>query len=330
MKAIAFSIVATVLVLVATATGFAGPQGETKYPSKDIQFICSGGAGGGADAISRKLAQILEKDIGVGFYVVNKPGADGAVGGNLLMGAKPDGYTIGIMVYGSIVNAVYSRLIEGYDLNKLDFVANVTEECDAVMVGKDTPYKTFDDLINAAKARPGQIPVADQGVGSRVNLLLFRIESKYGVEFKKVSYVSSAAQREAILNKEVEVAVTSLGDFAPLLQSGDVRGLVEFSTARNIAFPDVPTSQELKLGNDMLSSSFLAIAFPKGTAEEHIKFLEAAIQKAVTTKEFIDWCGSVGVSASFMNRDQLNSFIKVVMERDFKELDNLKNRGIIK
>jgi tripartite-type tricarboxylate transporter receptor subunit TctC len=322
--------VSIILLLVSATLTFAAGQKDGKYPSKDIEFIVSGGAGGGADAISRKIAQLIEKDLGCSFFVVNKPGADGAVGANLVMGAAADGYHIGIVVYGAAVNAVYSDLIPGYDLNKLVFVANVTEECDAIMVGKDTPYQTFDDLIQAAKANPGKIRIADQGVGSRVNLLVYRIEAKYRVEFQKISYTSSTAQREAILNKEVDAAVTSLGDFTPLLQSGDARGIVEFSTTKNLTFPTVPTAVDLNLGDDFLSSSFLCIVVPAGTPAEIVKILEDSIRRTVTSKEFADWTATVGVSASFMDGQKLGQFVKDTMTRDFTVLDELKKKGILK
>jgi tripartite-type tricarboxylate transporter receptor subunit TctC len=322
-------VLVTVLMLCCLAMGFAAGTGDGSYPSKDIQFIVGSGAGGGADAICRKIAQLTEKELGGTFYLVNKPGASDSIGPNLLMGSKPDGYTVGNVTYGAVVNAVYQNLIPGYDLNKLDFVALVTEESDAIMVGKDTPYTTFDELIQAAKANPGQIRMGDQGIGSRVNLVLRRVEAKYGVEFRKISYSSSAPQREAILNKEIDAAITSLGDFAPLLQSGDARGLIEFSTTRNLAYPTVPTSTELGLGEDVLSSSFLAIAVPAGTPAEYIQKLEGAIQKAAASKEFLDWTASVGVTARFLAGSELDQFIKTTQTRDFAALDELKKQGVL-
>jgi tripartite-type tricarboxylate transporter receptor subunit TctC len=326
MKASRF-LIAALLVLLGTVLGFANGGGE--YPSKDIQFIVGANAGGGSDSICRKIAQLTEKELGGSFYLVNKPGASDSVGPNLLMGAKPDGYTIGNVTYGAVVNAVYQNLIPGYDLNKLQFVALVTEESDAIMVGKDTPYQTFDDLIAAAKANPGQIRMGDQGIGSRVNLVLRRVEALYGVEFNKISYPSSAPQREAILNKEIDAAITSLGDFAPLLQSGDARGLIEFSTKRNAAYPTVPTSTELGLGTDVLSSSFLTIAVPRGTPAEYIQKLESAIQKAAASQEFLDWTATVGVSPRFLAGAELEKFIKDTQTRDFAALDELKKQGVL-
>jgi tripartite-type tricarboxylate transporter receptor subunit TctC len=325
MKTNIYGILA-LLILCGTVLACSPKDGKESYPSKDLQFIVGANAGGGTDAICRKIAQLAERELGASFFLINKPGASDAVGPNVLMGAKPDGYTIGNVNRGAVVDAVYQNLIAGYDLSKLQFVALVTEESDAIMVRKDTPYKTFDDLIKAAKANPGKIRIGDQGIGSRVNLLLRRVEAKYGVEFNKISYTSSAPQREAIINREIEGAVTSLGDFAALLQSGGVRGLIEFSDSRNPAYPNIPTVIELGLGEDFLCGSFVSIAVPRGTAADKVQILETAFQKAVTSREFHEWAVLIGVTPRFMAGTELDAFVRNVQAKDFAALDDLKKK----
>lgn len=272
---------------------------------------------------------LAEKELGGSIYIVNKPGAAEATGPNAVMNSKADGYTIGNLNYGSVVNAVYQGLIPGYDLSKLNIFALVTKENDALMVGKGSPYKTFDEFIAAAKANPGRLRIGDQGIGSRVYLLALRIEEKYGVKFNMISYKGSAAQREAIVNNEIDAAITSLGDFAPLLKSGEAIGLVEFSTERNPAYPLVPTCIELGIGKEMLSSSFICMAAPKDTPEMVVARLVEAFEKATNSDEFQKWVVSQGVQAPFMKGEELSSFIKTTQETEFKALDSLKAKGIL-
>ncbi len=326
-KKISFALIA--MVLLASVALFAAGEGEKAYPSKDIQFIISSSAGGGTDSISRKSALIAEKTLGGEFYFVNKPGAADATGPNALMAAKADGYTIGNVNYGAVVNAPFQELIQGYDLSKLDIIALVTKEPDAIMVHKDSPYQTFDALIAAAKANPGKIKVADQGIGGRVNLLARRIMEEYGVEFNMISYQGSTPQREAIVNKEVDAAITSLGDFAPLLNSGDAVGIIEFSTSTNLAYPSVPTSTELGLSDSLLSGSFLSIAVPVDTPAEIKSALVDAYRVAVTSDEFVDWTKTVGVTAAFMEGDELDDFIAGVQASEWAALEELKAAGVL-
>ncbi len=317
-----------VLVLI-IAAGNVFAEGQKEYPSKDIEFVISSGAGGGTDSIARKVSQLAEKELGTSIYFVNMPGADDAVGPNALMGKKPNGYTIGNLNYGSIINAPFTGLIQGYDLDKLNIFALITQEPDAIMVHKDSPYQTFEALIEGAKKNPGKIRVADQGIGSRVNLLALRIEEEFGVDFNLISYKNSAPQREAILNREVDAAITSLGDFAPLLSSGDAVGIVEFSTGGNATYPDVPSSKELGLPESLLSGSFLTIAVPAGTPQEIVDVLVNAYRTAATSQEFIDWAKSVGVTPDFKSGPEFKEFLQNKIEGETKALKELKAAGIL-
>ena len=321
-------IILLACLLLASAALFANGAPEV-YPSKDIEFIVSSGAGGGTDAISRKISQLAEKELGSAIYFVNKPGADDAVGPNLLMGAKNDGYTIGNLNYGSIINAPFTGLIKGYDLAKVQIFALITQEPDALMVGKNSPYKTFDAFIAGAKANPGKIKVADQGIGSRVNLLALKIQDIYGVKFNMISYQGSAPQREAILNGEVDAAITSLGDFAPLLNSGDAIGVIEFSTVRNGGYPTVPTSKELGLDESLLSGSFLTLAAPAGTPADIIEKLVKAFGSAATSKEFADWTKTVGVTPDFKSGAELKAFVDSKISGETRALQALKDAGVL-
>lgn len=322
---------AIALSLLMTAAAAAGCSGGGKYPSKDIQFYINADAGGGTDGICRKVTQMIEannKDIK--FYMVNKPGASDSVGPSLTMDAKPDGYTICNVNYGSVVTAVYNQVVENYSMDRLKPIAMLTEESDAMVVSKDAPFKTFEEMIDYAKANPKKIRVADQGIGSRVYLILNKIEEQYGVEFNKISYVSSAPQREALLSGEVDVAMSSLGDFNSILTSGDATGMVEFSSVRNAAYPDVPTCLELGMDDSYVSGSFIYIAAPAETPDEIISTLEGAFKTVVESDEFKTWTESVGVTPHFRPASELNQFVAELQEKDFAALDELKAEGILK
>ena len=331
MRKLTKKAIALVLGLTVTAGLFTGCGSSGKYPSKDIQFYISADAGGGTDSITRKVTQIIEannKDIK--FYMVNKPGSNDSVAASLTMDAKPDGYTVCNVNYGSVVTAVYNQVVENYSMDRLKPIAMVTEESDSMVISKNAPFKTFEEMIEYAKANPKKIRVGDQGIGSRVYLILSKIEEMYGVEFNKISYVSSAPQKEALLNGEVDVVMSSLGDFNSILQSGDGIGIVEFSSERNAAYPEVPTCLELGMDDSFLSGSFIFIAAPKDTPDEIVNTLQAEFQKAVESEEFVNWTKSVGVTPHYMPRSELGTFITKLQEKDFKALDELKEQGILK
>lgn len=124
--------------------------------------------------------------------------------------------------------------------------------------------------------------------------------------------------------------LSSLGDFNALLQNGDGVGIVEFSTERNKAFPDVPTSMELGMDESFLTGSFIYIAAPADTPDEITDYLQDEFEKAVKTDEFQNWTASIGVTPSFMTGDEVSQFIETLQKKDFKALDELKAQGLFK
>lgn len=219
------------------------------------------------------------------IYVENVEGGLSATGVMDIMKARPDGYNLGSLTYDSVITVPWQKLLPGYNLDKLKLICRITSEPDAIMVRADGPYKTLGDLINAAKKNPGKVKVGIQGVGSRVHLAMLRFQDLTGTKFNLISYPGGAApQKEAILAKEVEAVITSLGDFASLIQSGDVRGITELSDARNATYPDVPTAKEL--GVDIQIGSFILLAAPAKTPDDVVKKLEKVFYDAHQSDAF--------------------------------------------
>lgn len=303
------------------------PKAE-EYPSKDIRFIASWGAGGGADAIARTICPLAEPELGVSVYVENIEGAAGGVGCYEAMQAAPDGYTITSIVYRNLVTLPRSGMVEGYDLDKLDFFGMITQEGDGVIVKMDAPYQTLDDIIQAAKAEPGKLAIGNDGVGGVTHIGALFIEEAYGVEFKHISYPAGAAPlKEALLSGEVQIVVSSLGDFSPLLDAGEARGIAEMAEERNPKY-DVPTFKEL--GKDITFGSFMVLSTSAGTPADRVKILEAAFHKAWSSPEFQDWCGSIGVTAVWMQDPELTPWLMDLQGRSFAFLDRLVEAGILK
>lgn len=299
------------------------------YPEKDIRVIVPWGAGGGTDGIVRKLTSIAEKKLGTSMYVENIEGGISATGISQVMNARPDGYTIGALTYDSVVTVPWQGLLPSYDLDKLKLIARVTSEPDAIIVGSDTPYDTFKDLVAAAKENPGSVKIGIQNIGSRLHLAILQLQDETDTEFKIIAYPGGAApQKEAILNDEVDVAATSLGDFAPLLESGDVRGILEFSEATNPTFNTVPTAKEA--GLDLRMGSFIVLAAPAGTPDEAIKALEQAYSDALESEEFQTWISTVGVTPDWLGTDEVTQWADETSQTLFDQMDMLVEQGVIK
>ncbi|HEX6142382.1 MAG TPA: tripartite tricarboxylate transporter substrate binding protein [Geminicoccaceae bacterium] len=320
---------ALVLAAAAIALAGAGPAPAQDYPTKDIRMIVPWGAGGGTDAIVRKISTIAEQDLPVAIYVENIEGGMSGTGLMQVMSARPDGYTLGSLTYDSVITVPWQGLVPGYGLDKLALIAQITAEPDALMVRTDGEYETYEDLIAAAKENPGEIPVGIQGLGSRVHLAMLQLQDQAGVEFQLVSYPGGAApQKEALLNQEVDAVVTSLGDFASLIEEGDVKGVVEFSDTANPAYPDVPIAGDV--GIDLQIGSFIILAAPAGTPDDIVAKLEEIFQAAHESEEFQSWLEQVGVTSSWRGTEEVTEWAKSTQDEYFQIMQGLVDEGIIK
>lgn len=322
LPTVSTALLASVLALSTTTTALA------EYPERPIQVIVPWGAGGGADGIVRKIMSIAEGELPQSIFVENLDGGVTSIGINRLMNSPADGYTVGALTYDSVVTVPWEGILPGYSLDKLDMIALVTTEPNALIVGGDTDYASFDDLVSAAKEAEGEINVGIMGLGSMTHLTLLQLQEITDTRFRIVAYPDgSPGQKEGVLSGEVDAAVTSLGDFAPLLTSGDARGLVEFSASKNPGFPDVPISEEV--GLSLQTGSFLLFAVPAGTPDEAKQVLETAIKTAWNSDEFQDWARKVGVTATWMGSDEVTGFAMDFQTEIFKTLKELTDQGIL-
>ncbi|SES15701.1 Tripartite-type tricarboxylate transporter, receptor component TctC [Tranquillimonas rosea] len=298
------------------------------YPERDIRVIVPWGAGGGTDGIVRKITNIAEQELGdASMYVENIEGGVSATGIGQVMSARPDGYTIGALTYDSIVTVPWQGMLPSYDLDKLKMIARITSEPDAIIVDDDSDYQSLQDLIDAAKEDPGQVRVAVQNMGGRVHLTLLQLQDMTDTEFKIVSYPGGAApQKEAILSDEVDVALTSLGDFANLIQDSTVRGLVEFADNPNPTY-DVPIAPEE--GVDLTNGSFIVFAAPADTPEDAISALESAYKSAFESDEFQSWVREVGVTPAWLGSGEVTDWANETAQGLYDEMDALVEEGVL-
>lgn len=298
------------------------------FPERDIRVVVPWGAGGGTDGIVRKITSLAEQQFDdASLYVENIEGGVSATGIGEVMAAKPDGYTIGTLTYDSIVTIPWQDMLPSYKMDKLKLFARITSEPDALIVDADSDYESLQDVIDAAKADPGQVRVAVQNLGGRVHLTLLQLQDLTGAEFKIVSYPGGAApQKEAILSDEVDIALTSLGDFANLIADDTVRGVVEFSNTRNPTY-DVPTAEEE--GVDLQNGSFIVLAAPAGTPDEAIAALEAAYKTAFDSDEFQNWVAEVGVTPDWLGQDEVTQWADEAAQELFTKMDALAEAGVM-
>ena len=271
----------------ATATAIAGPALAQNYPRRAVQLIVAFPAGGSTDVGARILAAAAEKDFGQPITVVNKAGAGGQIGFTEAARARPDGYTlafINLPAVNTIVLDPERKAIFGVDA----FVPVINQVLDPglVWVKADSPFKTFADLIDAAKKAPGKVSVCTTGILSDDHLAILMVQEAAKVEFRIVHFDGGTQQQTGVIGGHVDVAFDNVGGVFKRVQSGELRGLVVTDNERSKFLPNVPTTKELNYPT-VISSSTRGIAVQKGTPADIIKTLETGLQKAMMSPDHV-------------------------------------------
>lgn len=317
-KGVAGATLATTALTAMSAIAVA----QADFPQRDIRMIVPWPAGGGADAISRKISSLAEESLPTSIYVENIGGAVTATGLMQLGQARPDGHTIGVLTYDSVVTLPRGNMVPGYSLDNLEPFARVTQEADAIVVSEQSGYSSYEELIAAAEADPGSVRIGVAPEGSGPYLAVRRLEAATGVSFNVISYPgSSTAEAEALLSGEIDAAISSLGDFSGILSSGDALGVVELSGSQNAAYPDVPPISEF--GIDLETGSFIVLAAPANTPEDVIETLETTYHEAYQSEEFQEWVTSIGVAPGWLGSEEVNEWIESYQQKTFDAMDEL-------
>jgi tripartite-type tricarboxylate transporter receptor subunit TctC len=303
------SIFVSISAISVLALCLAGPcaYGQA-YPNRPVQMIMSIPAGGGGDVNGRILVEELKKVLGQPVIVSNKPGASDTIGTDALAKSRKDGYTIG---YTSSAAMVYARVITPetvpYDPVK-DFypLALHTFFPLAVAVQANSPWKTFDELIDYAKKNPGRLRVSTAGVASTANFNVEIIQSLTGAKFTSVPFKGGEEVITALLGGHVEVSLDIVGKFEPHVESGRVRLLL---VSKKVSiFPKLPVLTELKYSRNLLSG-WHAIFAPAGVPQEVAKVLVPAIEKAAKHPEGKAKIERTGYAVEYMGPEDLRKLI---------------------
>lgn len=310
------------LSMIAMLMAVTGSTIAADFPTRDIRYIVPWPAGGGVDGISRKINSIAEQEIDKSIFVENIGGAVTATGLMQMSKARPDGHTIAALTYDSIITLPRGEMVPGYSLDNMRYIARITKEADAIVVSTNSGISTYEELIAAAKADPGTVRIGVAPEGSGPYLAVQRLQEAAGVEFNVIAYPgSSSAETEALLSGEIVAAISSLGDFNGIIESGDVAGVIELSSEQNPSYPDVPPISEK--GIDLETGSFIVLAAPAKTPDDVIASLESIYKTAYDSEEFQSWITQVGVTPSWLGASEVQGWVDSLQSTTFGVMDEL-------
>jgi len=308
-------LIACLAIAVALA-GSAGAADKPKdYPTRPLTIMVGFGAGGSSDVGVRILGEALKKVIGQTVLVENRAGAGGQVlWTDFKNNAKPDGYTLALINIPQIQTVVFDPARKpAFTMKDLQPVANHVQDPGAIFVGAESPYKTLEDFLSAAKANPGQVKASTTGIGSDDHLAVLDLQRKANLRFNIIHLVDTPAALKAALGGHIDVDFDNVGGFLPTARSGQGRVLAVFSEQRFPDLPDVPTMREK--GIDLISSSTRGYVFPAGTPMEIVQYMEESIRKAMDDPDHVKRMKEAGLTLKFMGVEEYTKFIETQNER---------------
>jgi len=297
-----------------------------KYPDRPIMLICPWAAGGGTDALSRVVAALLEKDLGVPVNVVNRTGGSGATGHTAGATAKPDGYTITMITVE--ITMMHWRGLAKVTYKDYAPVAQLNLDAAGVNVNVKSPWKSMKGLNAYVKANPGKLTASGTGVGGIWDLARAGWLKAAGLGVKDVRWVPSrgaAPGLQELVAGGIDIVTCSIPEAASLIEAGKVRALAIMADERHPAFPDIPTLKEQ--GMDWSVGAWRGIAMPKGTPADIVAVMEKALEKIVATKDFKEFMKNKGYGTLYRSSGEFKKFLA---EADAANGTLLKETGIVK
>jgi tripartite-type tricarboxylate transporter receptor subunit TctC len=300
-------------------------HGQEKYPSKPIHLIVPMAAGGGTDRVARALAETLKNYLPQPILVENLPGAGSVVGMSKLHASKPDGYTLGV-VSGYLITTALEGMAK-FPATDFTFIAKTSADTFTFSVPMDSKYRTLKEMIEASKAEPDKITLANAGTGALTHLASVALNQNTRSKFRIVPFVGGAKEITALLGGHIDAGVFSMSEVLGQSQpGGKIRNLAVFSDRRTPKLPDVPSLLELDI-RGIPEGPWQGIAAPKGLPDDIKNILIEAITKAAKDPYWKDFIDKFGYADRFIPGKEFEAFF----QEDVKMLEGLmKSIGTIK
>jgi tripartite-type tricarboxylate transporter receptor subunit TctC len=285
------------------------------WPAKAIKVIVPFPPGGGTDIIAREVTQKVSAATGWTFVIDNRPGAGGNLGVDTAAKSPADGYTL---VLGQTSNlAINPTLYAKLPYNPLKDLAPITMVATAplaIVVAADSPHKTLADLVNAAKAKPGEVNFASPGNGTVAHLAGELFQKAAGIKFTHVPYKGSAPANTDLAGGHVDLHIDQLSSVLPLLQGGKLRALAVTTAKRSPLLPEVPTLAESGVtGFD--ASTTLGLVMPAGVAPEVAAQINTLLNDTLRQPAVQEQFAKLGAQPRPGTREEYAEFIRSEVAR---------------
>jgi tripartite-type tricarboxylate transporter receptor subunit TctC len=291
------------------ACGIASAQDA--FPSKPIRLIVSFTPGGGADLTARTVALKMSESLKQPIVVENRPGANGLVGAGAVAQSAPDGYTMLLTDRGALgVNPSLYKSMPYDPTRDFAYIGIATVAPYVLVVDPRLPVKSVAELVAYAKANPGKVNYGSFGIASMAHLNLEALKARLGIDLVHVPYKGAGPAVQGVVAGDAGVTISSPAAVLGFVRDGRLRALAIGARRRSPLLPDVPTLGEAGTDEDLLASTYFALALPAGTARPVVQRLHHEMKAALSAREVADRLNSAGLEPVGGTGDELLELVK--------------------
>lgn len=277
----------------------------SEFPGRPLSMVIAWPAGSASDIAARMIGRYAEKNLGQPIVFINRVGGDGSVAWSETLRAKPDGYTLTVVNYDVLTNQSKGSDIR-YDSFAYMMMFTVQPLC--LYVRKESPYATLQDLVRAAKERPGQVNIATTGFGGFLHQALHLLERKYEVRFNAIPYKGTSEIMNAELGGQLDASLNVITLPQQHIAAGTVRALLCFTQERLPDYAGVPTVTELGISETDFSS-WRAVAVSRDVPADVQARLRDAFVKAYHDPAYQQAARQANLDLKFMDNTQIMAFL---------------------
>jgi len=243
-----------------------------------VRVLIAFPAGGTIDTLGRIIAQKLTEAWGQNVVIENRPGAGGNIGAAAAAKSMPDGYTLHLGAQTLAVNVTLQPSTEFDPVKDFDPIMLVATAQDVLLVPPNSPFRSVKDLIDYAKAHPGELNYASPGTGPSGHLATVMFSELAGIKLQHVPYTSVSQATTDVISGRIAVFLPPLGGHLGNVAAGRMRALAVSGRTRATQLSDVPTFNELGV-KFVDETSWYALFAPKGTRKEIIAKINAELER---------------------------------------------------
>lgn len=305
MKKKVFSVFVSIGFFLAAVFAFSSQTWSQteKYPRRNVDMIISAPPGGPLDLISRILGKYLEKEFGVPFIPINKPGGGGSLGAGIMASSKPDGYTLSVMAPSSIIMPVLRKEAD-FAIEDFTAICQVMSPPPVVfIVHPDSPWKTFQEFVDYAKKNPG-IKCGHPLITTTASLKMFYVNKYANLKLVGVPFKTDSELNIAIMGKHIPIASTGVVALKGPLEAGKLRVLFSYNPAveiRDVKFESPPPDFESFFGKKPGFDFGFYLWCNSKTPNEVVETLKGALSKIVRNPEFDNDLKKIGYSPKYLD-----------------------------